>query len=97
MTRIEHQTKPATDGTDGHGFNPPLYLDHPCDPWPTVWEKFGQGQLLEEARAAMDERRFDEAREKLNAVLESNASPILKAQVRRQLEQLERRGKKKEP
>jgi hypothetical protein len=48
--------------------------------------------LLEQANAAMSERRWDEAREKFNAVLESNASPILKSQVRRYVEQLDKRG-----
>lgn len=51
-----------------------------------------RSHLLEQANAAMSERRWDEAREKFNAVLESNASPILKSQVRRYLEQLEKRG-----
>lgn len=50
---------------------------------------------VEEAREAMGERRWDDAREKFNAVLESNASPFLKGQVRRQIEQMERRMPKK--
>jgi hypothetical protein len=48
--------------------------------------------LLEEANEAMKERRWDDAREKFKAVLESNASPILKGQVRRHLDQMDKRG-----
>lgn len=54
-------------------------------------------QMLDEARTAMTERRWEAAREKFNAVLESNTSPILKSQVRRQLESISKRGVKKAP
>lgn len=53
--------------------------------------------LLEQARAAMVERRYDDAEALYRQLLESNASPTLKTQVRRQLEQLERRPKKNRP
>jgi tetratricopeptide (TPR) repeat protein len=48
--------------------------------------------LLEQGNAAIAEQRWDDAQEKFQAVLESNASPILKGQVRRYLEQMEKRG-----
>lgn len=47
--------------------------------------------LLDQARTAMQERRYDDARAKYNAVLETNASPILKDQVRRSLNALNKR------
>jgi tetratricopeptide (TPR) repeat protein len=49
-------------------------------------------QLLEEARVAISKGRWDDAREKFKAVLESNAPPLIKSQVRRQLEQMDKRG-----
>lgn len=50
--------------------------------------------LLEDARVALSERRIDDAKAKYQAILDSNASPILKGQVRRQLEQLNARTRK---
>jgi hypothetical protein len=48
--------------------------------------------LVEQGNAAMAEQRWDDARAKFQALLESNASPVLKGQIRRHLEQMEKRG-----
>jgi len=50
-------------------------------------------ELWEEAQLANQEKRWRDALEKLNALLEVSTSPVVNAQARRQIEQIERRIK----